>query len=387
MAMTFFMVTSGFGTQLSHGRDDLTALRGAGLARLGRFYLARLDRIVLTLWIAMYGEWLWKMSWGGWGEPKAPSEDAAPSALYSQFSVDQLLVCSLTGFAPAAFDYEYCEGEQWFVGFLVLLTLLYPLLGRSLYFLEKWAGPWLLLLLPLAVWATFHGLYLGAYLQGDESAPPAWSNGALRKFVGFAIDFLVGAATASLVRRHEPAAMKGVWVSRLRGLLADACVVLVVVYALVLRTRLGVCPGLFSVVHDRATCLRRPVSELIDAHGFTFVFALFIWGASARGGSGAFAALLAHPAPVSLGRYSLEVYLFSIPISVILVNLGLPGEDAVDGRYGLLKFVEVESFVTYQLVLWTFSAVVAEGIVAPATVWLRGAYERRVASSSSTTAT
>ena len=31
------------------------------------------------------------------------------------------------------------------------------------------------------MWATFHGLYLGAYLQGDESAPPAWSNGALRK--------------------------------------------------------------------------------------------------------------------------------------------------------------------------------------------------------------
>ena len=114
--------------------------------------------------------------------------------------------------------------------------------------------------------------------------------------------------------------------------------------------------------------------------------------------------------PCPLHCSSLEVYLFSIPISVILVNLGLPGEDAVDGRYGLLKFVEarrphisrgpkpgahecnrsplqVESFVTYQLVLWTFSAVVAEGIVAPATVWLRGAYERRVASSSSTTAT
>ena len=208
------------------------------------------------------------------------------------------------------------------------------------------------------------------------SQPPEWANGPWHKFVGFAIDFLAGAATASLVRRHERT-LSGAWAARLRGLLADACVLVVFFYALGLRTRLGVCPGLFSVVHDRATCLRRPISVMVDQHGFTFVFALFIYGASAKGGAGVAASVLSHPAPVALGRYSLEVYLFSIPIAVVLSGLGLPSEDNIEGHYALLKFVQVEAFVAYQLVLWIFSGLVAELLVAPATAWLRAAYERQ----------
>ena len=78
-----------------------------------------------------------------------------------------------------------------------------------------------------------------------------------------------------------------------------------------------------------------------------------------------------------LHRYSLEVYLFSIPLSVMLTTMGLPAEDNIDGHRALLKFVHVEAFVVYQLVLWIVSAAVAELVVAPATEWARARFEQR----------
>ena len=61
----------------------------------------------------------------------------------------------------------------------------------------------------------------------------------------------------------------------------------------------------------------------------------------------------------------------------MLTGMGLPAEDNIDGHRALLKFVHVEAFVVYQLVLWIVSAAVAELIVAPATEWARARFEQR----------
>ena len=97
---------------------------------------------------------------------------------------------------------------------------------------------------------------------------------------------------------------------RLRGPLADVCALSVLFYCILCTFGFGGIPG-WDVRHARATHWTPSGSyaydltrsdwgnafqALLDTHTLTPVLALFLYGASARGGAGCAARFLAHPA-------------------------------------------------------------------------------------------
>lgn len=96
--------------------------------------------------------------------------------------------------------------------------------------------------------------------------------------------------------------------------------------------------------------------------------ALLVWIYCSAGEGCATARLLASPALVTLGGYSLEVYLFQTPLREALLWLKVPGGPLWPG----LPWTN-EVFIAYLLVLWFASGCFVELVVGSVTRRLRQA--------------
>jgi hypothetical protein len=98
---------------------------------------------------------------------------------------------------------------------------------------------------------------------------------------------------------------------------------------------------------------------MLDTHAMTMLIALFLYGASAGGGSGLAARILGHPALSSLGGYALDIYIVAPWVS--FVYKPLMGVGSYDYVFGLPFEVYFLQFGTTVLI----AVAIAEWVLMP----------------------
>jgi hypothetical protein len=99
--------------------------------------------------------------------------------------------------------------------------------------------------------------------------------------------------------------------------------------------------------------------DMLDTHAMTMLIALFLYGASAGGGSGLAARILGHPALSSLGGYALDIYIVAPWVS--FVYKPLMGVGSYDYVFGLPFEVYFLQFGTTVLI----AVAIAEWVLMP----------------------
>ncbi|CAE8670298.1 unnamed protein product [Polarella glacialis] len=342
-AVNFFIVMSGF---ITHWVYATRVLQGG---QIRRFYVRRIGRVVITTWIAML---------------------LGVAVLLVQLrgqcpDLGHLLRCFL--FVETWHDpVDWCpNGQTWTVAALLPSWLLYPLTCRAVAAAERCGGATALAALAALLWLVSFGplwvLFVrqGSWITNKQGVwGYVWPPSQLA-------DFALGVTTAALARRHAAAAssaseedsdeqepgMRRVWA---RGLLADGCILIV---------------GL--------TCLCAPWYggregwEPLFNHGFGLLFAAFLYGSAAGGGSGLVARLFRHDVLVCLGAYSFEVYLFQYPVHEIFVAVG-DVSGAFDMRNAKREYNNNScGFVVFFFSLWLAAGLYAEFVESHLIRWLQ----------------
>jgi hypothetical protein len=369
VAMSFFMITAGFGTHLSNSSRNLLT---EGWAAYRKFAIERNDRIVLTLWLNLTLLFFFR--------PWVNGTNFSYTAVYFL----EYLFCVLTfNMAPVLKpEAELCQGDGWFIGALVPLTLLYPVFAWVIKTIDRRAGSCGLVVLAVIAWMTYFVPLLAILLNRVESDAPDYPDenvvgklGIQRFIVYHTVDFFFGCVIANVVLKHRSYdevredTLLPMWRSAsgttnlfvyVRGALADLSVLSVFIYVF---TTFGstVCKTRF------VTCMDMDMKLAIDSHAFVPVFALWLYGSAAKGGMGFFSRILEFPGLVAFGYFALDAYLLSEPLGTFSIGVGFE----MRGQ----KFVNSEGFVTYLILLWLLSGVNAQCIMAPLTTWTRSVIE------------
>ncbi|CAL1159500.1 unnamed protein product [Cladocopium goreaui] len=213
------------------------------------------------------------------------------------------------------------NGPSWFIFALLPSWLLYPLSRNMVQYAEdRGEGHGLLALAAAAFLVSFGpGLFLllvnGNITMQQHNDMMFWPPSQLA-------DFLLGMTTAALVRRYKGTRLKG---------LADLSMLLVLLVVFLLPR-----PPQTYEMHLNGW------EPLLD-HGLAPLLAAFILGSCVEEDPGWSGRLLAHPALVSLGDLSFQVYIFQRPMHD---TIGL-----------LLSTEEMDVFMAYMVSLWLFAGI------------------------------
>ena len=316
MAVDIFIVMSGFITQWSYGERLRTGQLG-----LGRFYLRRMAYIIFTTYVAMAVSVVVV-----WTVP-----------LYrNSFMSNAWTLLSCFGFVahwirPAT----WCPAPpSWTIEALIPSWLLYPFLRRLVERVDLKYGGGALLLLAILLHLVSFGPLLALYiLQGQQLTWGQYATDFMWPPAQLG-DFAIGVIAAHCSQKEDDQDKEGwiVW----KALLADVCLLLSVglVFALPLPATHAECEANSSALLTHACALA--------VAGFMY--------ASRKGGLCAW--FLSHPALVSLGKYSFEVYLFQWPMLAIFRQLCHQWPLAPD------------TFIAFLLLLWLVAGLYVE-VVTP----------------------
>jgi len=396
VALSFFMVVSGFGCHLSNSKKNITRSFGHYVT----FLIERLDRVILTMWLSLFLIYLLSplakdnatYTW----DPSYPGGD-----------LSEMVFCIASLNTPQAFypSSVHCTGEAWFIGALVPSFLAYPLYQKVVKFMDRKTGTPGLLILGLVVWLAYFIPNIFALQNGTGSKyfnlanadrqseiPPKLTTQSaqaadasqramqsstvsrwMQRFVVYNMcDFFIGIIAAHLVSKSNKAdkaadalvdmkkkpSMASRCVSAIisRGTLADLIVVLIGVYTFAVYIK-KIC------LSEDFTCLNEEMQRLFDSHLLVFPICFMLWGGCKDGGSGIFASLCEQPALQSLGMYSLDAYLLGTPLMLLFLWLGF--------EMDYKTFSSPVVFMTYLLTLWLVSGINAELFMAPLTARMR----------------
>eukprot|EP00434_Breviolum_minutum_P026195 symbB.v1.2.023156.t3/scaffold2099.1/size89596/3 len=266
VAVCFFVVVSGFVTHYSSGSRQL-----ANAVELLGFYLRRLGRILFTFWIAM----LWAVYL---------LERAGSQHLPLDYVVK--CVCLVEQW------FKWCpNGPSWFVFALLPSWILYPLTRKLLAIAEDSGGVALITLQAILFLLSTGPAILLLLINGNITMQQHndmmfWPPSQLA-------DFMMGMTTAALVRHYKGTRLP----------MADVSLLLVVLVVFFLPR-----PSETYEMHLNGW------EPLLD-HGLAPLMSAFILASCADSEHpGCSARLLAHPALVSLGEISFQVYIFQRPM-------------------------------------------------------------------------
>ena len=313
MAVDFFVVMSGFITHWSYGKRLRT-----GELSVGGFYIRRLSYIILTTYVAMTMSILVVL---------------VVPAYRSSFMPSAWTLLSCFGFvAHWIRPSTWCPAPpSWTIEALIPSWLLYPFLRRLLERIDAQHGSGALLLSALLVYLVSFGPLFALYLHqgyqltwGQYATDFMWPPAQLG-------DFAIGVITAICSQKDESS--EG-WIGK--AVLADVSLL--------------ACVGLVLFLPPPATHAECEAnSSALLTHGLALAIAAFIYG-SRKGGICAF--FLSHPALVSLGKYSFEVYLFQWPLLAMFRQLCQQWPLAPD------------AFMAFLLLLWLVAGTYVE-VLAP----------------------
>jgi len=193
------------------------------------------------------------------------------------------------------------------------------------------------------------------------------------------VSFVVGMCAAQLSVAHESELTGGEgsatpWAMtqlRLRGLLADVCVLLMFIYVCVLPQQY------YDLLHG--------VYQKRGEHLWTLVHTVVLYGSAAGGGAGVWAHCLRHPILVSLGKYAFAAFLFQVFVAQCLdLSYTFLGNVAVADASGNLYdslyhrpwaqrplWNATVSVVALLPALWTFAILYTVWFERPVVIWLK----------------
>ncbi|CAK9084922.1 Hypothetical protein (Fragment) [Durusdinium trenchii] len=309
VAVCFFVVVSGFVTHWTSEGRPLESVN-----ELLHFYVRRLSRVLVTFWLAML--------WAVYLQHKNGQELQVDYVVRCLCLVEQWV--------------HWCpNGPSWFVFALLPSWILYPLTRKLVYLAEEIGGGAGLLFFQAFLFLSSAGpaVYLllvhGNITMQEHSDMTFWPPSQMS-------DFVLGMTTAALVRRG----------GKYLHFLADFSLLVVVLVVFLLPR-----PATTWALHLNGW------EPMLD-HGLAPLLAAFILGSCAdRERPGWCARLLAHPALVSLGEMSFEVYIFQRPVHDTFELF-----TATD---------EMDVFLVYLLVLWAFAGVYKSYVEDPVEQCLR----------------
>jgi hypothetical protein len=406
--LDLFAVLSGFSTHLSFATRDLVA---EGLSVGIGPYFARLDRVIFTTVVSMLLTLLpfGHIDMSGKRLVLTGSNTTCSHGgdIYPEFSHQAL--CVITLGAVSSFDPGYmCRNlPVWFIGGMMPIWLAYPWLARGVRTITTTCGEWMLVLFAVFLWALCS--YVPMMLVAELRTPPdtdimGWSIIGWRPTLNanetrlndamsivrwyhyfptfYWVSFVVGICAAQLSSMHEsayvgesdlPPSMSSDLSSlfshrRLRGLLADTCVLFMFVVV--------------AVLHDSSFTSLDGVWQARGHHQWTLVHTAFLYGSAAGGGAGAWAYCLRHPILVSAGKYAFAAFLFQMFIAqcldLWLVYFPYATADTSGNLVDVLYHhnfplpLDVVSVVSLLPMLWTFAILYTVWFERPVVTWLRG---------------
>ncbi|CAK9053819.1 Hypothetical protein SCF082_LOCUS29287 [Durusdinium trenchii] len=323
-AVDLFIVMSGYVTHLAYGNR----LRSESLS-LRRYYLLRMAHILITSYVAMLWSLLVVLAVEEYRDSFLPSI----STLLGCFGFVQHWIRPAT-WCPAP--------PSWTIEALLPSWLLYPFLRILVARLE--GRPGALVMWMLVVYAISFGPLLSLYLLqdghlnwGQFATTFMWPPAQLP-------DFALGVLASELSAALPSCSGCSGWC---RAMLGDAAL-------------LGFAAAVVMLPSPSTHAECQTDSNVLLTHGGSLAIALFIFG-SASGSCLAY--VLRHPALVSLGKYSFEVYLFQWPLQALFRRL--------------CRFPTPETFMAFLLLLWLLSGLYVEFIAAPLTRCLRSVNTQR----------
>ena len=350
-----FVVMSGFGMMWAHGAT------AAPSRSLGRWYVARLHRVLVAYWAAM----LLTVAVEHW-------------AAGTVYPASRLLPCAcLTATwdtSRAIPNWRLCpNGPAWYIAALVPSWLLFPFIAPLLRQAARLGGVPLALLVLILCLLSY--LPVATVMSWPGFDKPDSNGGNLMFYFPPAnlADFYAGAAAAALAKLHKPAVTRRLGVpdvgakqpqpqqqqqqqqqQRLGahgGLLAGwrrrwAPI------AWGLTTDL--CMGLF--IKLAAHGVSDHAGEMALYHSSTLPVACYLYLSVASGGLGLTSGFLRHASLVALGEYALHVYLFQEPFAQLFAYcLGTEGK--LEGQFSTTPWraLRSDAFVAYVVALWAVS--------------------------------
>jgi len=325
VGVEFFMVLSGFITHYVNSEGNPCESGGS----LAKFYVRRFCRVVLTAQVTM----ILMCLYGLIGGSPVPFGRSISCFIFVKAWYDPMPDCP--------------NVATWFVASLIPAWLLYPVFlqpflaraserpPRRLQILTctAWVAsilPMLFLMVANRHWLSWHQVLFTYYWPPAQLA-----------------DFTLGSCVAALAKKLPPSSPRS-------GARADAAIGIVLLTCLLMPL-----PGVPPDWDGPKTW--RPGHwmqwEQLSARLASPFLAAFLYF-SMKSGSRV-AALLSHPSLVSLGEYTLEVYLFQAPVRNLFIWLSPPAPMWKGLRWG------AEVFVAYLLVLWIVAGVFVEHVSKP----------------------
>ena len=373
--VTFFIVLSGFGMHWALGSKKFI---DEPVKSTASYLHARFEYLILPTWISMTLATLITASPLVYGY--------SPLRLLSCFSFVENWLHFYHGGLESdqdthGFGASYCPNHpSWFTAALVPFWVMYLPFARFASAVERWGGGTGLGVAAFVVWALFsYGPVLAIYLSAGESSE--WENTAGKyrdqffkpgvKEYPFNLvmtfppmqlaDGCVGVLTAQLARRHRLSNARAgdkneeevsllPTVSSSRGLPTKRRSV-----------RLGVMSdvavlGLMAITWLAPSCLWEECRRLQnnDHHLTTPLWALLIYSCATTNGAGLALGVLGHPSLVSLGEYSLWIFLFQEPLACLwgFMAPSLVSYSATLPPYGQMPG---DAFLFFVISAWTLT--------------------------------
>jgi len=337
IAVCFWVVVSGFVTQWAYGNRDLSTW-----VDTAKFYIRRLGKLVITFWLALiFACFTMKLD----GTPVA-------SARY-------VLGC----FVFLTQWVKWCpNGPSWFVFALLPSWLLYPVTRHVVRQFEAYKGEsGLIILLVILYCISFGPAVFLLLLQGGDITFQQHANMSFWPPSQLA-DFAIGVVVAAMVQRKQQKKDNQCGLAqaptdaedqgavhqssgKASARLADVCIIVV-------------CIIVFFVPRPSTTfALHLNGWEPLYDHGLALLFAGFLYWSADSKEKGKIAQLLSHPALVSFGECSFEVYIFQRPMHDIFRHL-------FDAKTG-------EVFMVFLFTLWIFANRYMEYVQKPLDKFIR----------------
>jgi len=319
----------------------------------------RLDRVLLTTWLGMMIALWVNFSW--------LTVDGLPGSTVAVGPRLGLCFAQLAPWVMQWGDLALCpDSPAWTIGALLLQWVLYPLVTQRVINAAalRCGDAGLCSLLALLLAASQGVFFAAAYAASTPDAmdaftyffPPAWTT-----------DFAAGAVVAALAARHkqsdEGSPSAAPWLARQAWVAADCAVV--ALFALAVATP----PAEVNIGQGRpSTSSSMPTSLLLAGawrpHASVPLFLVFFYGSAVGWTPGFFASRLARPVFRSLGAYTLEVYLFHIPLASTFFWLN--GQDPL-----VPNILTPVGIILFLVAVWTLCGSYSVYVLTPATTWMR----------------
>lgn len=310
--MSYLFVAGGFGLHLANASRD----HMASCTAYKSYCWQRLSRVLLTTYLSQLAALVFDLAGIGTEVTYPLPSWSVGSVLWTLLQPGGLISNFFWFLPPGILPQEelILNAPAWFIGVIIPLWLLYPLLSRGVKKLEA-AGGWIALLTACAVVLALRlliptiELVTGVRIGGNPN---------FRHDDRSLYEFALGVCAAALARRHnehDAAAERATPERRAqaeanrscRAILADVAAILFVL--------------MFHLMFQEGSFLYGLSTEALTQGGIFFLpmFALFLYGSSAglEQRSGVVASALSHRLLVVLGEYAFAIYLWANPLACL----------------------------------------------------------------------